>query len=176
MCFADSFVILDIPIFVVLDVLDLLYSPNSGLLNLSLTFSDCTLLNNEMGVNYAVVSSSGSATISGKPYIHSKMIVSRDKENYNGKEKVAKVENATLVTLANSNSVAEKVMAYYNSPCTLSGAIVMDGEKPLDNITMPNQFEEENTGMIKSIEGTLGSAAKAKTHTASRTGASTRVL
>ena len=122
----------------------------------SLTFSDCTLLNNEKGVNYAVVSSSGSATISGKPYIHSKMIVSRDKENYNGKEKVAKVENATLVTLANSNSVAEKVMAYYNSPCTLSGAIVMDGEKPLDNITMPNQFEEENTGMIKSIEGTLG--------------------
>ena len=122
----------------------------------SLTFSDCTLLNNEMGVNYAVVSSSGSATISGKPYIHSKMIVSRDKENYNGKEKVAKVENATLVSLANSNSVAEKVMAYYNSPCTLSGAIVMDGEKPLDNITMPNQFEEENTGMIKSIEGTLG--------------------
>ena len=122
----------------------------------SLTFSDCTLLNNEMGVNYAVVSSSGSATISGKPYIHSKMIVSRDKENYEGKEKVAKVENATLVTLANSNSVAEKVMAYYNSPCTLSGAIVMDGEKPLDNITMPNQFEEENTGMIKSIEGTLG--------------------
>ena len=122
----------------------------------SLTFSDCTLLNNEKGVNYAVVSSSGSATISGKPYIHSKMIVSRDKENYTGKEKVAKVENATLVSLANSNSVAEKVMAYYNSPCTLSGAIVMDGEKPLDNITMPNQFEEENTGMIKSIEGTLG--------------------
>ena len=122
----------------------------------SLTFSDCTLLNNEMGVNYAVVSASGSATISGKPYIHSKMIVSRDKENYEGKEKVAKVENATLVTLANSNSVAEKVMAYYDSPCTLSGAIVMDGEKPLDNITMPNQFEEENTGMIKSIEGTLG--------------------
>ena len=122
----------------------------------SLTFSNCTLLNNEKGVNYAVVSSSGSATISGKPYIHSKMIVSRAKENYEGKEKVAKVENATLVTLANSNSVAEKVMAYYNSPCTLSGAIVMDGEKPLDNITMPNQFEEENTGMIKSIEGTLG--------------------
>ena len=122
----------------------------------SLTFSDCTLLNNEMGVNYAVVSSSGSATISGKPYIHSKMIVSRDKENYTGKEKVAKVENATLVTLANSNSVADKVMAYYDSPCTLSGSIVMDGEKPLDNITMPNQFEEENTGMIKSIEGTLG--------------------
>ena len=122
----------------------------------SLTFSNCTLLNNEKGVNYAVVSSSGSATISGKPYIHSKMIVSRNKENYQGKEKVAKVENATLVTLANSNSVAEKVMAYYNSPCTLSGAIVMDGEKPLDNITMPNQFEEENTGMIKSIEGTLG--------------------
>ena len=122
----------------------------------SLTFSDCTLLNNEKGVNYAVVSASGSATISGKPYIHSKMIVSRDKENYEGKEKVAKVENATLVTLANSNSVADKVMAYYDSPCTLSGAIVMDGEKPLDNITMPNQFEEENTGMIKSIEGTLG--------------------
>lgn len=122
----------------------------------SLTFDGCTLLNNEYGVNYVVVSSSASATIMGKPYIHSKMIVSRDKENYKGKEKVAKVENATLVSLANSNSVAEKVMAYYDSPCTLSGAIILEGEKPLDNLTMPNQFEEETTGMIKSIQGTLG--------------------
>lgn len=122
----------------------------------SITFDGCSLLNSEVGVNYAVVSSSASATIKGKPYIHSKLIVSRDKENYQGKEKVAKVEEATLVTLANSNSVAEKVMAYYDTPSTLSGSIVMGEEKPLDNITMPNQFEEESTGIIKSIEGTFG--------------------
>ena len=82
--------------------------------------------------------------------------MSRDKENYQGKEKVAKVEEATLVTLANSNSVAEKVMAYYDTPSTLSGSIVLNDEKPLDNLTMPNQFEEESTGIIKSIEGTFG--------------------
>lgn len=122
----------------------------------SITFDGCSLLNNEVGVNYAVVSSSASATIKGKPYIHSKLIVSRDKENYQGKEKVAKVEEATLVTLANSNSVAEKVMAYYDTPSTLSGSIVLNDEKPLDNLTMPNQFEEESTGIIKSIEGTFG--------------------
>lgn len=122
----------------------------------SITFSGCSLLNSEVGVNYAVVSSSASATIKGKPYIHSKLIVSRDKENYQGKEKVAKVEEATLVTLANSNSVAEKVMAYYDTPSTLSGSIVLNDEKPLDNLTMPNQFEEESTGIIKSIEGTFG--------------------
>lgn len=122
----------------------------------TITFEGCSLLNNEVGVNYAVVSSSASATIKGKPYIHSKLIVSRNKENYQGKEKVAKVEDATLITLANSNSVVEKVMAYYDTPSTLSGSIVLNDEKPLDNITMPNQFEEESTGIIKSIEGTFG--------------------
>lgn len=122
----------------------------------SITFDGCNLLNDEVDVNYAVVSSSGNATIKGKPYIHSKSIISRDKVNHKGKEKVAKVEDATLVSLVNSGSVAEKVMAYYESPNTLSGSIVMDDEKPLDNLTMPNQFEEESTGIIKSIEGTFG--------------------
>lgn len=123
----------------------------------SITFEGTTLLNDEVGVNYAVVSASANATIKGKPYIHSKLIVSRDKENYSGKEKVAKVEEATLITLANSNSVAEKVMAYYDTPSTLSASIVMNDEKPLDNLTVPNQFEEESTGIVKSIEGTFGS-------------------
>lgn len=75
-------------------------------------------------------------------------MISIGKELYQGKEKVAKVEDATLITLANSNSVAEKVMAYYDTPSTLSGSIVLNDEKPLDNITMPNQFEEESTGII----------------------------
>ena len=123
----------------------------------SITFEGTTLLNDEVGVNYAVVAASASAIIKGKPYVHSKLIVSRDKENYVGKEKVAKVENATLISLANSNSVVEKVMAYYDTPSTLSASIVMNDEKPLDNLTVPNQFEEESTGIVKSIEGTFGS-------------------
>ena len=123
----------------------------------SITFEGTTLLNDEVGVNYAVVAASASAIIKGKPYVHSKVIVSRDKENYVGKEKVAKVENATLISLANSNSVVEKVMAYYDTPSTLSASIVMNDEKPLDNLTVPNQFEEESTGIVKSIEGTFGS-------------------
>lgn len=122
----------------------------------SITFEGCNLLNDEVGVNYAVVSSSGSATIKGKPYVHSKSIISRDKTNYQGKEKIAKVEEATLVSLVNSNSVAEKLMAYYEKPNTLSGSIVMNTEKPVDNITIPNQFEEQSTGIVKSIEGTFG--------------------
>lgn len=61
-----------------------------------------------------------------------------------------------LVGVVGTNSVAEKVMAYYDTPSTLSGSIVLNDEKPLDNLTMPNQFEEESTGIIKSIEGTFG--------------------
>ena len=122
----------------------------------SITFEGCNLLNEEVGVNYAVVSSSGNAIIKGKPYVHSKSIISRDKSNYQGKEKVAKVEQATLVSLVNSNSVAEKLMAYYETPNTLSGSIVMETEKPVDNITIPNQFDEQSTGIIKSVEGTFG--------------------
>ena len=123
----------------------------------SIIFEGTTLLNDEVGVNYAVVAPAANAVVKGKPYIHSKVIVSRDKENYSGKEKVAKVEEATLISLANSNSVAEKVMAYYDAPSTLTGSIVLDAEKPLDNITIPNQFDEESTGIIKSMEGTFGS-------------------
>ncbi len=122
----------------------------------SITFEGTTLLNNEVGVNYAIVSSSGNATIKGKPYVHSKSIIGKDKSNYKGKEKIAKVEEATLVSLANSNGVAEKLMAYYEAPNTLSGSIVMNNEKPVDNVTIPNQFEETSTGIIKSIEGTFG--------------------
>ena len=122
----------------------------------SITFEGCTLQNNEVGVNYAVVSASANAVIKGKPYIHSKLIVGRDKPNYVGKEKVAKVEDATLVSPVNSNSVIEKIMAYYDTPSTLEGSIIMSDEKPLDNITMKNQFDENSTGIIRSVEGTFG--------------------
>ena len=78
----------------------------------SLTFEGCSVLNDECGVNYAIVNATPNAVITGKPYIHTEAIIYKNKANYNGEEKVATVEDATLVSLANSGSTAERVLAY----------------------------------------------------------------
>ena len=120
------------------------------------TFTGCSLLNEEACENYAIVSASTSAQIVGKPYFHSETIIAKDKDNYTGKEKVATVEDATLISLVNSNSTAERLMAYYGQPITLEADFILDGEKPADTIKITNPFNEKMTGIIKNIDGTFG--------------------
>jgi len=82
----------------------------------SVSFTNCQLLNNEVGVNYAVVSASPNAIVKGKPYIHTtNMLYKSLPGTSNLTEKVAKVENATLITLANGETIAERMLAYYGN-------------------------------------------------------------
>lgn len=122
----------------------------------SLVFEGCSVLNDEIGVNYAVVTASPTAKITGKPYIHTEAIIQKEKTDYEGEEKVASVKEATLISLANSGSTAERVMAYYGNTNTLSTSFVLEGEKPTDTISITNPFEEISTGFIKNIEGSFG--------------------
>lgn len=123
----------------------------------SLTFEGCSVLNDECGVNYAIVNATPNAVITGKPYIHTEAIIYKNKANYNGEEKVATVEDATLVSLANSGSTAERVLAYYGNSNTLSTSIILDNEKPTNTITVTDPFGDKATGFIKNIDGTFGS-------------------
>lgn len=123
----------------------------------SLTFEGCSVLNDEYGVNYAIVTATPNAVIMGKPYIHTEAIIYKNKSNYTGEEKVATVEDATLVSLANSGSTAERVLAYYGNSNTLSTSIILDNEKPTNTITVTDPFGDKATGFIKNIDGTFGS-------------------
>ena len=121
-----------------------------------ITFENCTLLNNEVDANYAVVQASPNAIIKGKPYTHSQSIVYKEKSDYTGEEKIATVKDATLVSLANSASTAERVMAYYGSASTLNNTIITNGEKPTNIITFTDPFGDKAQGFIKSLEGNFG--------------------
>lgn len=121
-----------------------------------ITFENCTLLNNEVDANYAVVQASPNAIIKGKPYTHSQSIVYKQKSDYTGEEKIATVKDATLVSLANSASTAERVMAYYGSASTLNNTIITNGEKPTNIISFTDPFGDKTQGFIKSLEGNFG--------------------
>ena len=80
----------------------------------------------------------------------------KEKPDYTGEEKIATVKDATLVSLANSASTAERVMAYYGSASTLNNTIITNGEKPTNIITFTDPFGDKTQGFIKSLEGNFG--------------------
>lgn len=121
-----------------------------------ITFENCTLLNDEVDANYAIIQASANAIIKGKPYTHSEAIVYKEKIDYTGEEKIATVKDATLISLANSASTAERVMAYYGNISTLSNTLIIEGEKPTDIISFTDPFGDKTTGFIKSLEGNFG--------------------
>lgn len=119
-----------------------------------ITVSGTELL--ESDVNYAVVSATPTVKVEGKKYLHTESVVHKDKANYKGKEKLAEVKEATLISLANSGSTAERLMAYYGNSNTMTPTILWEGEKTTDNIQMTNPYGDQSTGFIKSIDGTFG--------------------
>ena len=114
------------------------------------------LVNDEVGPNYCIVKATQNAIITGIPYIHTEAMIYKNKANYQGEEKVATVKDATLVSLANSGSTAERVLAYYGNSNTLSTSIILDGEKPTNTITLSDPFGDKVTGFIKNMDGDFG--------------------
>ena len=119
-----------------------------------ITVSGTTLI--ESDVNYAVVSATPTVKVEGKKYLHTESVVHKDKANYKGKEKLAEVKEATLVSLANSGSTAERLMAYYGNSNTMTPSIILDNEQTTNSIQLTNPYGDQSTGFIKSIDGNFG--------------------
>lgn len=68
----------------------------------------------ESGANYAKISS-GSGTLQGRPYVHNTRQITKT-VNAEADENIKTVSDATLVSLVNSNAVAERMVSYYK--CT----------------------------------------------------------
>lgn len=116
----------------------------------------------ESGVNYAVISNSPAAVLTGKQYTHVTRIVSRRKDA-GGTPNVVTSSACELVNLLNSELVADRLWAYYASAKTVEADIVVDGQKPGDAVTFVDPFGDETTGYIADMELTMSSIIKART-------------
>ena len=103
----------------------------------------------ESGVNYAVVS--GTGVLTGKKYTHTTKIISKESDAI-GDKKTVSVTDATLVNVANSANVANRILSYYASARTISADIKVDGEKPGDQVSFSDPFGEPETAFISSMD------------------------
>lgn len=95
----------------------------------------------ESGANYAVVSA-GSGKLTGVPYIHTTMEVTKSVTNAPVKNE-ERLENATLVSLVNSNAVAERLAAYYACRRTIQASARIQREHPGQVVQIYNPFDKK---------------------------------
>ncbi|WP_312281889.1 hypothetical protein [Oscillibacter sp.] len=122
-----------------------------------LTASGLTV--HEIGVNYAIVS--GTGTLTGKEYTHQTKIISRRMDA--ATENIITVKDATLVSMANSGSVADRVLAYYSGAKTLTVSIVAGDERPGDAVYLEDAYGDDTEGLLQSMNVTISNTLKADT-------------
>lgn len=115
----------------------------------------------ESGANYAVISGSPAAVLTGKQYTHTTRIVSRQ-VTAEGSPNVVSSSACELVNLLNSELVADRLMAYYGSAKTIEADIVVADQKPGDAVTFTDPFGDPTTGYIADMELTMSAILKAR--------------
>ena len=112
----------------------------------------------DSGVNYAIVS--GSGTLTGKPYTHNTRIVAYDRADHPEPTPypVSAAANTkslrddfTLVSLANSQNVAQRLYNYYKSAYTLRAKIKLLDERVGDTLSMHDPFGDSISGFLRSV-------------------------
>lgn len=104
----------------------------------------------EFGVNYAVISSGGQAELTGKKYTHTRQDILQAIEGAAGEENVLAIENATLVNVTNSTTVARRFADYYSKVRYVTFEMEVGEERPGDAIHFSDPFDEESTGLLMS--------------------------
>ena len=117
----------------------------------------------ESGVNYAVLSPSAECQLIGQKYTHTVRQITRP-ETQQGEETTENkivVADATLVSIANSENVAERLSDYYDTAKTVTMDIVVGTERAGDAVTFNDPFDEEVTGIISSMDISMSNVLKA---------------
>lgn len=108
-----------------------------------------TLAINERGVNYAVVS--GKGTLTGKPYTHSRSLVTAG-DTSGDTQNVKRVTDNCLISTANSINVANRVLAYYQGARTVKAKLMLKNERPGDNLQLTDAWGDELTAYLARME------------------------
>lgn len=106
-------------------------------------------------VNAALVSGIGS--INGKPYKHTETIIERDISDNPDGETVT-VTDATLITLHNSETVADRLQSYYSTAKKIENGISVNGQKCGRKYSFLNPFRELVSGYLAQMAITKVSA------------------
>lgn len=113
------------------------------------------------GANWAKVSA-GSGTLTGKTYLHNTRQVSKAVQGA-GTPNVKTVENATLVSLANSSAVAQRLADYYRCRELIDAPVVYRGESPGDRLATWHPFDKKGVdACLESADITLSNTLKAQ--------------
>lgn len=113
------------------------------------------------GANWAKVSA-GAGTLTGKTYIHNARQISRDVQEAQAPN-VKTVEDATLVSLANSQAVAQRLVDYYRCREQIDAPVVYQGETPGDRLATYHPFDKVGvTACLESADITLSNTLKAQ--------------
>ena len=114
----------------------------------------------ESGANYAVLAPSPAAVLTGKGYIHNTKVITVYADDADGEELVPEVKDCTLVSLANSANVAQRVLAYYSGFKTVQQDIAAEGSdtvvRPGDRVVVYDPYGERSGAYIKTMALKLG--------------------
>lgn len=102
----------------------------------------------ESGVNYAVIS--GVGTLTGKKYTHneSQVILGSNSADPNTKS----VKDNHLISFANSNNVAQRILDYFSSAKRLKAKMILQGEKTGDCLSLHNAFGEASDAYLSKMQ------------------------
>lgn len=111
-----------------------------------------------VGVNYVRVS--GIGRILGKPYTHTTRVLHEDNDAAQS-QKVVKVEDATLVSMMNSENVMLRLAAYYFHATRIRQDIIVDEEKAGGEYILWNAFKEYATAWLTKMSTRASSFRRA---------------
>ncbi len=115
-----------------------------------LVITGATIL--ESGANYAVLSPSAECVLTGKTYTHTIRQVTRPETLEAGEDNKVTVANATLISVANSEGVADRLAKYYGSAKKVKFDFLQAEEMTGDAVSFLDPFNEETEGLIASLD------------------------
>lgn len=118
------------------------------------TEADDTLVITSKGTNYAVVN--GAGILKGKPYVHNTKLITKDNPNVTT-EKIVTVDDATLITMANSDNCLLRLSEYYFNATIVSESIIQEEEVVGKRYRIENPFRESVSGFLTHMLTTVSS-------------------
>lgn len=118
-----------------------------------------TLTFRRASVNCAYVS--GIGTLTGIPYVHTTLDLIRIDENSGREESEVTVSDATLVTAANGEGVADRVADYYFNRYIVKADIKWTGERCGKLYSLTNAFLDKERAFLVKMEKTISSFIRA---------------
>ena len=123
-----------------------------------LVVSGSTILEND--VNYAVLSTSGYALLTGKSYTHTQREVPRDIV-VDATPKSVESSACTLINIRNSLNVLDRLEAFYGHIKRVNIDMVLYSQKPGNYISFTDPYGNDSTGYIETLDVAMSKEKKA---------------